>query len=249
MSGGNGAAPPANPTSQATAPADSQPGGGPVQGSGTGNEAQLAEWTRQLPREIRENPELARKLSPFKKLDEFARSYFQLEGKSGVPGKDAKPEEVTAFWRELGCPEKPESYAVAKEQNAEAFISAAHAAHLTDGQASALWNSVSEGAARQIEAIRRAQSEELEATDRALKKEYGDRYEYALEMFNRGMGGKDMKNLVANAGLAGKPEIVRAFIALGEARQESGSPVSGASGGGRDFMNGKWGYPEGKPKD
>jgi hypothetical protein len=249
MSGGNGSVQPANPTSPASVPADSQPGSDPSQGNGSGNEVKLAEWTRQLPKEIRENPELAGKLSGFTKLEDFAKSYFQLEGKSDIPGKDAKAEDIAAFWKKLGYPDKPENYAVAKEQSAESFIAAAHAARLTDGQATALWQSVSEGTARQIAAIRQAQQAELEATDKALQKQYGDKYPYALEMFNRGIGNSELKALIINAGLAGKPEIVKAFIALGEASQESGSPMSDGGSGGKDFMNGKWGYPEGKPKE
>jgi hypothetical protein len=254
-SGGNGAVPPANPTSQEgdnrpTVPADSQPGSdqGQSPGSGTGNETKLAEWTTQLPKEIRENPELARKLSGFKKLGEFAKSYFELEGKTDIPGEGAKPEEVEAFWRKLGRPEKPESYAVAKNQNAETFVSAAHAARLTDGQATALWKSVSETTARQIAAFQQAQQAELEATDRALQKEYGERYDYAMEMFSRGTGNSEVKTRIIQAGLAGKPEIVKAFIALGEARQDSGSPASGdIPGAGKDAMYGKWGFPEKTP--
>jgi hypothetical protein len=224
VSGGNGSVQPANPTSQANVPADSQPGSDPSQGSGTGNEIKgyrLAEWTMQLPKEIRENPDLAGKLSGFNKLEDFAKSYFQLEGKSDIPGRDAKPEDIAAFWKKLGYPEKPDGYTVAKEQSAASFIAAAHAARLTDGQASALWQSVSEGTTRQLAAMRQAQDAELDATDRALQKEYGEKYPYALEMFNRGIGTGGLKALVINAGLAGKSEIVKAFIALGEASIEA----------------------------
>jgi hypothetical protein len=203
----------------------------------------------QLPKEYRENPDYARKLAGFTKLEDLTRSYFQLEGRTGIPGKDAKPEDVESFWKKLGYPEKPESYAVAKEQNAASFITAAHAARLTDGQASALWKSVSEGTERQMAAMRQAQTSELEATDKALQKEYGEQYNRALEMFSRGIGNGELRNLIVNSGLAGKPEIVKAFIALGEARQESGSPVSGDSSGEKDFINGKWVFPEGKAKD
>jgi hypothetical protein len=254
VSGGNGDVQPANPThSNPTVPANSQPGGDPGQnpaGSGTGKEVKLAEWTMQLPKVYRENPDYARKLAAFSKLEDLTQSYLQLEGKTDIPGKDAKPEDVQAFWKKLGYPEKPESYAVAKEQNAETFITAAHAARLTDEQASALWKSVSEGTERQMTAMRQAQTAELDATDKGLQKKYGEHYSRALELFSRGIGNGELRNLIVNAGLAGKPEIVEAFIALGEARQESGSPMSGdAAGGGKDFINGKWEFPKGKPKD
>jgi hypothetical protein len=236
MSGGNGGEPPANPTGTQTVPAASQPGsdlgGNTPQGSETGTEVKLAAWTQQLSKELRENPEYSKGLSGFEKLDDFTKSYFELSKKSDIPGDKATPEEQAAFWKRLGYPEKPENYAVAKEQGAETFIAAAHAARLTDEQSTALWKNVSEAQARQLAAIQQAQAKELAATDAALQKEYGDKYNLALEYFNRGVGNGELKAVLMNAGLAGNPRIVKAFITLGEASQESGSPKSdGLSGG------------------
>jgi hypothetical protein len=201
----------------------------------------LPAWANQVSKEYRENPEYAGKIAAFEKLDDLVKGYLDAQGRSDIPGANAKPEELAAFWKKLGHPEKPEGYTVAKDQNAQTFISAAHAARLTDGQASALWKEVSESTARQIAAAREAQAAEIAATDALLKKEYGDKYEYALEMFNRGIGNGELKTLIANAGLAGKPEIVKAFIARGETAQESGSPKSGDSPTGqRDYMNEAW---------
>jgi hypothetical protein len=232
MSGGNGGEPPANPTGTQTVPANSQPGSDLSQGSGTGNEVKLAAWTQQLSKELRENPEYSKGLAGFEKLDDFTKSYFELTKKSDIPGDKATPEEKAAFWKKLGYPEKPENYAVAKEQGAETFTAVAHAAHLTDEQAVALWKSVSEGQARQIAAAQQAQAKELAATDAALQKEYGDRYNLALEFFNRGVGNGELKAALMSAGLAGNPQIVKAFIALGQASQESGSPKSDGPAGG-----------------
>jgi hypothetical protein len=230
MSGGNGGEPPANPTNTQTVPADSKPGndlgGANPQGSGTGTEVKLAAWTQQLSKELRENPEYSKGLAGFEKLDDFTKSYFELAKKSDIPGDKATPEEVAAFWKKLGYPEKPENYAVAKEQGAETFIASAHAARLTDEQALALWKNISENQARQLAAAQQAQAKELAATDAALQKEYGDRYNIALEYFNRGVGNGELKAALVNAGLAGNPQIVKAFIALGQAAQESGSPKS-----------------------
>ena len=236
MSGGNGGVPPANPTNQQTEPANSQPGGdlggGAPQGSGTGNEAKLAAWTQQLPKEYRENPEYTKALSGFEKLDDFAKSYFELSRKSDIPGDKATPEETAAFWKRLWYPDKPENYAVAKDQNAGTFAAAAHAARLTDAQATELWKQVSEGTARQATEAQQVQAKQMADTDAALKREYGDRYETALELMKRGMGSSGVQKLLLSAGLAGNPAIVKAFIALGEAAQESGSPMSGVPGTG-----------------
>ena len=254
MSGGNAANQSANPTSP---PPDSSGGKGPAQApnptrpqtapsGGNGDNAAnptvtLPTWATQVSKEWRENPEYAPKLAAFEKLDDLVKGYFEAQGKSDIPGAGAKPEELAAFWKKLGHPEKPEGYTVAKDQNAGTFISAAHAARLTDEQATALWKSVSESTARQLTAAQHAQAAEIAATDALLKKEYGDTYDYALEMFQRGIGNGELKTLITNAGLAGKPEIVKAFIALGASLQESGSPKSGdPPGKAKDFMNEPW---------
>jgi len=249
MSGGNGGVPPANPTGQQTEPANSQPGSDlnsqgqaatGQQGSGTGTETKLAAWTQQLPKEYRENPEYSKALTGFEKLDDFAKSYFELTKKSDIPGEKATPEEVTAFWKKLGYPEKPDQYAVAKEENAGTFVAAAHAARLTDAQAKELWKHVSEGTARQYAAGQQAMAAQMADTDAALKKEYGDKYETTLELMKRGMGSSGVQQLLLSTGLAGNPAIVKAFIALGAAQRESGSPMSDASssGGIKSVMEG-----------
>jgi hypothetical protein len=254
MSGGNAANQSANPTNPSS---DSSGGKGPAQApnptrpqsalsGGNGGDAAnptvtLPTWVTQVSKEYRENPEYAGKLAAFEKLDDLVKGYFEAQGKSDIPGANAKPEETAAFWKKLGHPEKPDGYTVAKDQNTGTFISAAHAARLTDEQATALWKLVSESTARQITAVQEAQAAEIAATDTALRKEYGDKYEYALEMFKRGIGNGELKSRIASSGLAGKPEIVKAFIALGESAQESGSPKSGETPGGkRDFMNEAW---------
>ena len=254
MSGGNAANQSANPTSPHP---DSSGGKGPAQApnpthpqaalsGGNGDSAAnptvtLPTWATQVSKEWRENPEYAGKLAAFEKLDDLVKGYFEAQGKSDIPGANAKPEELAAFWRKLGHPEKPEGYTVAKDPNALTFISAAHAARLTDEQAAALWKGVSETTIRQLAAVQEAQAAEMAATDALLQKTYGEKYEYALEMFKRGMGNGELKTLILKSGLAGKPEVVKAFIALGESLQESGSPKSGnPPGEGKDFMNEPW---------
>ena len=245
ISGGNGETPPANPSIAATVTSgDPQTGTNPPKaGDGTGDGIKLAAWTQQVSKDIRENPELARKLASFEKLDDFTKSYFELEKKTGVPGKDAKPEDVAAFWKKLGYPDKPEDYRVSKEdKNASTFVSAAHAARLTDEQASAMWKLVSDGTKGREAALREAQDREIAATDAALKQELGDKYALAVELFKRGVGKSKILEDLRQAGLAGKTEIVRAFIALGETTRESGSPQSGVFSGEKDYMNGSWDF-------
>ena len=207
-----------------------------------------------MSKEIRDNPELARELAPFEKLDDLVKAHLEQKKKSAIPGKEAKPEEVEAFWKQLGHPVKPEDYSLAKDraQDAGTFLAAAHAARLTDGQASDLWKEVSSIQARQHAEREAAQKAELNASMDALKKEYGDRFAYAIELFDRAVGNTGRENSplmlqLLNAGLAGNQAVIKAFIALGEARQEPASPPSGTppSGGLKSVLEGGW-YPYGK---
>ncbi|GHV91618.1 hypothetical protein AGMMS50268_21210 [Spirochaetia bacterium] len=244
MSGGKGPESAPNPTSQSTdssgttgsasTAAGEQPGSDPSPGSGTGNEVKLAAWTQQVPKEIRENPEFARELAPFEKLDDLVKAYFDQKKKNAIPGKDAKPEDVAAFWKQLGYPEKPDGYALAKDKTAGTFITAAHAARLTDEQASTLWKEVSSNQAQAIQQEHAAHQAELSAAMDGLKKELGDKFTLAVEMFDRAVGntGKELSplmNQLFGAGLLGNQTVLKAFIALGEAHQESGSPGSSSS--------------------
>jgi hypothetical protein len=228
-----------------------EPESDPSQGSGTG-EIRLAAWTQQVSKEIRENPELAKELAPFEKLDDLVKAHFDQKKKSVIPGKEAKPEEVAAFWKQLGHPEKPEGYSLAKEQDTGTFLAAAHAARLTDGQASALWQEVSSHQARLLAGREETQKAEFNASMGALRKEYGDRFNYAIELFDRAIGntGKEnspLMNRLLDAGLVGNQTVIKAFIALGAALQESDSPPSGSppAGGLKSVTEGGW-YPYGR---
>jgi hypothetical protein len=231
---------------QPQTPANPQPGSDPSQGSETG-EVKLAAWTEQVSKEIRENPELAKELEPFKKLDDLVKAHFEQKKKSAVPGKDARPEEVAAFWKQLGHPEKPEGYSLAKEQSAGTFLAAAHAARLTDEQASSLWKETSSNQERLVAAQQAAQQAELNASLEALKKEHGEKFNQAIELFDRAVGNTSAANSplmiqLLNAGLAGNQTVIKAFIALGEAQQESGSPPSGTppAAGLKSVTDGGW---------
>ncbi|MDR2184990.1 MAG: hypothetical protein LBO80_04905 [Treponema sp.] len=206
-------------------------------GGGNGTDAaKAAAWTSQLPEELKGNPETLARLAKFQKLGDMAASYLELEGKLGkaalIPGKNAPAEEREAFWRKLGKPEAKEGYAIAKQENGDAFLDAAYAADLTDGQASAVFERIKQLGEAQIAAAREKQAQQLAETEAALKSEYGGRYPEKIELLKRGLkiAGEDAGPLLNGAGLAGHPGIVRAFITLGELTAESGSPRSRGGG-------------------
>jgi hypothetical protein len=210
-------------------------GSDPEGGSGTGGAGQVKRpaWMAQISKDIAGKPETAEALAGFAKLDDLVKAYMEKRNEAAAPGKDAKPEEVEAFWRKLGKPDKKEGYSIAGEKDAEAWLEAAYGANLTDAQAGALRKALAEAGGRRLEAARAKQEEELAASDAALRREYGDGYGRAVRMFMRGIGNAEGKSspvsaALQTAGLAGRTEIIRAFIALGESMSENESPAGGA---------------------
>jgi hydroxymethylglutaryl-CoA reductase len=62
-------------------------------------------------------------------------------------------------------------------------------------------------------------------TAAALEKEYGSRYKEHMEFLTRGLAaaGQNVARLIADAGLSGEMEIIKAFIAYGKMTAESGA--------------------------
>jgi hypothetical protein len=107
----------------AAAAAAAAAGGGDSGAGGDGGAAEAA-WLEQFSAEGGEadNPSNRDwlKAKGFKSLDDVAKSYREAEkglrdgGRIKVPGDGAKPEEIAAFHKAIGVPEKPDDYAFDK---------------------------------------------------------------------------------------------------------------------------------------
>jgi hypothetical protein len=191
----------------------------------------LAPWTEQLPEDLRGNPEYAGKLARFAKVGDMAKAYLDLAGKgAGIPGQEATAEEAAAFWEKAGKPKGAEGYSFAKEQDAGPFAKIAHASNLTEVQAQAVYTQLKALGEQQVQALQQQRVAAFAETERALKEEYGSRYPEKIEYLKRGLqaAGAPVGALLQEAGIAGHPDIVRAFILFGEMTSESG----GAKGSG-----------------
>jgi len=201
-------------------------------GDPAGNETgknELAPWANQLPQELRDNPDIAAKFAKFPKLGELAKAYLDLEGKTAgvvIPGKDATPEAVAQFWEKAGRPKTADGYSFAKDKDAEgaAFAAAAFLANLTEVQAVSMMKSLNEIGAKSCKAHQERLKQKQAETAAALKKEYGSQFKVNMEHLTRGLAvaGPNVGKLLANAGLTGEPEIIKAFIAYGKMTAESG---------------------------
>ena len=205
----------------------------------------LPAWVQQLPKKqvekLAADPNSAARLSAYKSLDEFVQASLDAAASNGqqlsIPGKDSAPGEVQAFYERLGKPKAESEYAFAK--NSPDFARAAFAANLSASQAEALYGASLAQLDDARKGIQAALARDYQATDALLQKEYGEKYDEAIALMQRGMGINSQTGELSpvaqsliNAGLAGKPEIVRAFIELGRSVSEGTAP-SGRAGGTR----------------
>ncbi|MDR3191618.1 MAG: hypothetical protein LBT87_00980 [Treponema sp.] len=227
IAGAAGAKPAENPGTGGNAKGDG------TAGSGSAGTAKLAPWTEQLPEDLRGNPDYAGKLAQFAKVGDMAKAYLDLAGKdagAAVPGKDATAEEAAAFWEKAGKPKDAAGYSFAGEEAAKPFAEIAHAANLTETQAQAVYARMKALGEQQLEAAKKQQVAAFAETETKLKEEFGSRYPEKIEYLKRGLqaAGGPVGTLLQQAGIAGHPDIVRAFILFGEMTSESG----GAKGSG-----------------
>jgi hypothetical protein len=148
-----------------------------------------------------------------------------------IPGKDGTAEERAAFWKRLGKPETKDGYSIAKDKEAAVLLDMAHGADLTDAQATAVFDHIRKIGTEQLRAREEALDRKYRETEAALKKEYGGRYGEKLELLRRGakLVGDDTAAYLEGSGLLSEPNIVRAFIKLGELTAESGAPRGGGT--------------------
>jgi hypothetical protein len=111
------------------------------------------------------------------------------------------------------------------------FAAQAFELNLTEAQASKLYTDSKAQVLGMLAEQQREQNADLAKTDALLHKEYGEKYDEAIALFGKGIGDGEIPKLLKEAGLIGKPEIVRAFIELGRATSEGGGLAPLGQGG------------------
>jgi hypothetical protein len=191
----------------------------------------LPEWADQLPKSMLDNAALVQELSGFKAVQDLVDAYVASKGKQAAPGEKATASEIQTFYESLGTPKDAASYSVAQDSGGKEFAALAFELHLTEAQASKIWMQSKSEVQGLLEGIQTRQAQDIVATDALLHKEYGDKYDEALALFDRGVGTGVVPKLLKDAGLFGKPEIVRAFIELGRNTAEGGGLAPMGQGG------------------
>lgn len=171
-------------------------------------------------------------------IQDVLKSYGELEKKLGQrmqpPGAEARPEEVAAWRKSLGVPEKPDGYGIARPDNVpvelwneemvRGFTAMAHKHHIPAAAAQELvqwWNGQQMGALSQYQ---QEAAQGREALVQGLQREWGERYEANLQGAQRVAA---MARLDVNDPAIGdNPAMIRALHAMAslvsEDRQETG---------------------------
>ena len=209
-------------------------------GPNQSNDTVLPQWTEQLSKKMTADPNSAARLQAFKSLDEFVQASLDAAAVSGeqlaLPGANATAQEIQAFYERLGKPKEAVSYSFAKSDPALAKV--AFGANLTSSQADAVYTASLAQLDDMRNGIKASLAQDFQATDVLMQKEFGDKYDDAIVLMQRGMGNNPttgelspIARALIDAGLAGKPEIVRAFIELGRVTSE-GTGAGGSAGAG-----------------
>lgn len=209
---------------------DGAGGGGAGGGSNEEeNTNQEPSWRDSLPDDIREDVNLTK----FDSVEALAKSYMHA---SSMIGRDKIPmpktdEEWAEVYNKLGRPESAEQYEIALEEGLHEdinenlknsipwFKEVAHSLGLSHKQASAFHTEYVNFVKKQMEENQVLVKEQMSETTQALKLEYGQAYNTKLHLANRAMdrfGGPGLVEKLAKSGLGRDPEVVKAFVQIGE---------------------------------
>lgn len=202
---------------------------------GTPAAAAVKSWTDDLG-ELKSHPAAQK----FKSPADLLKSYVNLEktigkDKIALPGKDAKPEEIKAFFAKLGVPESPDGYKLPDVKLPESagtinpnvqkeFLAKAHEIGLTPQQVSALYEWQAGSITSALSQKEAAAAESVQKSEAALRKEFGRAYDEKISTAKKviaAFGDDGMKEVIAGE-IGNNPAFVRFLAKIGSSLSESG---------------------------
>lgn len=188
----------------------------------------------------------------FTKPGDFVKSALEIKAKHDdlesklanaliKPGEGAKEEDVRAFYKALGVPDKPEEYEMKPVEGAEHDEKVKawsrgifHKANLTKDQAEIISREydvyLTEFMKSQDEASVAAKTE----AEGKLKTEWGNEYDKNLEITRRGFqkfSDTEFAKFLDETGVGNNPVLIKAFYKIGLALAEDNSPTGKAADG------------------
>jgi len=135
---------------------------------------------------------------------DLVRQFRDLEAMVGpdqvrMPGADATPEEINAFWSRMGRPETPDGYNIAPGDSASGYDSmladwfrdAAHAVHMPADMAESLHDRFREQAAEASAGYWQQAEQERQESEAVLRHEWGRGFDARIEDAQRRSPGPD----------------------------------------------------------
>lgn len=193
-------------------------------------------WMAQLDADLKSD----KSLTKFKSISELGKSYRELEGKIGKaiipPADDAPAEEVAAFLKKMGRPDKPDDYVLDGKlpeglksmELDKSFRAWAHDAGLSQKQAATLYAKYNETMTSAIKASEDAAKANYKfaaaQTQEALKAEWGPQYEGNMAAMRRGFQKYATPSITAKfnkTGLGNDPEVIKFFAKIGQEMAEA----------------------------
>lgn len=151
-----------------------------------------------------------------------------------IPGENATPEEIDAFFKAIGRPDKIEDYTFDtpedlpkevcwSEEQLNGFREVAHKIGLTQEQFAAAVEYQKEALSKQFAAALQEYNAAADKTEANLKKELGEeKYDEFIAAANRGMNHyPGVKEAIASGGLLSNESIIRMFAKIGQGLGES----------------------------
>lgn len=188
-------------------------------------------WMAQLEGDLKSD----KALTKFKTLSELGKSYRELEGRLGKaivpPGEGATAEEIAAFHKKMGRPDKPEDYAlenklpkeVLSEEMLTGFKAKAHELGLSQKAAADMFTWYSSKVGEQYNAMIQAQNNKVkfakaQATE-VLKAEMGPQYDANMALVKRAFArfsDPETTKAINDSGLGNNPLFIKLFHRIGK---------------------------------
>jgi len=217
-------------------------------GAGTGQgEGQAPAWLAQMPADLKGKEDF----TSFKTIGDLGKSYLEIKGKASEadglkaklqtaifkPGEDAKPEEITAYRKALGVPEKPTDYEFPKREGVEHDPKMVefgrnvfHQANLSKDQAkiiSQAWDGFVEGV---VTADLKTKEKSLNEANQKLKADWGPNFDKNMEITKRAFtkfSNQEFTTFLESTGVGNHPVLVKTFYEIGKAMGED-TGISGS---------------------
>lgn len=221
-------------------------GGGGASTSFVGTDGAFVEgWTAKLPEDMKE---AGASLGKFKSVTDLAKSYHHLEKTIGarpqgviVPTDKSTPEEIAAYRKAMGVPEKLEEYNVTPEklpdgmtwnpETAKPYMEIAHKHNIPPAAMKALVAVQMQQEQNRVDALTTLVQKRLADGKADLQKEWGADFEKNI---GRAQIAAKLAAVDSNSPGFSDPNVVKAFVRLASMLSEDKlvSATNGSPGGG-----------------